>query len=164
MTQSHRDGRVVPARARELAAELAALFEEDRRLVARLNESRRRPQSANSRLWSGLHPDALALLYENTDRLAISRGSSVIAGLIIDAVRTGADEHEIETAILPALQEAHWSIHRAFYDHGAAYEERRQLAVTVGELAQLLVDVLTAAGWTSDAARRVNVQQLAASP
>jgi hypothetical protein len=88
----------------------------------------------------------------------------VIAGLVIDAIRTGADEHEIETAILPALQEAHWTIHRAFFDHGTAYEERRQLAATVGELAQQLVDVLTAAGWSSDAARNVNVHQLAARP
>ena len=162
MSQKSNRDRVVPTRARALAAELASLFEEDSRLVAQLNETRRRLENANGRLWSGLHPDALALLYENTDRLAISRGSSVIAGIVIDAIRAGADEVAVETAVLPALQEAHWTIHRALVEFDAAYEERRQLAVTGGELVQQLVDVLTAAGWPPAAARSVNVNHLAA--
>jgi hypothetical protein len=162
MTHKSNRGRVVPPRARALAAELASLFEEDSRLVAQLNETHHRLENANSRLWSGLHPDALALLYENTDRLAISEGSSVIAGIVIDAIGAGGDEQEVETAVLPALQEAHWRIHRAFVEYQAACEERRQLAVTVGELAQQLADVLTAAGWPPAAARSLNVHQLAA--
>lgn len=152
----------VPAQGRKLAAELAVLFEQDRRLVLQLNEAARRLRSANGRLWSGLHPDAIELLYENTDPLAISRGASAIAGIIADAIRAGAAEHEVETAVLPALQETHWTIHRAFVEYQAASDERRQLAVTVGELVQQLADVLIAAGWPTDAARTVNVHRLAA--
>lgn len=83
---------------------LAALFEQDCRLVLQLNETARRLQSANGRLWSGLHPDAIALVYEDTDRLAISRGASVIAGIVTDAIRARAAEQEVETAVLAALQ------------------------------------------------------------
>ncbi|HEY2202247.1 MAG TPA: hypothetical protein VGH56_10165 [Solirubrobacteraceae bacterium] len=41
-------------------------------------------------------------------------------------------------------------------------EQRRQLAVEVGELAQQLTDALTSAGYTSEQARSANVDQLAA--
>ncbi len=156
-------GWLVPARARDLAAELASLFEQDRRLVGRLNDTSRRLAGANRRLWSGLHPDALALLYENTDRDAISRGASMVAGALIDALRTGEDEFDIETAVLPILQETHWSIHRAFLEHRGICEERRQLAARVGELGQQLTDVLGAAGWPAEEARRVSVHELAAT-
>ena len=49
---------------------------------------------------------------------------------------------------LTAIQRVHWRIHRAFADYQAATEERRQLAVDVGELTRELVDVLTQAGWS----------------
>ena len=55
----------------------------------------------------------------------------------------------------------HWQIHGAFCDYQHAAEQRRQLAVDVGELAQQLVDALHAAGWTVEQARSANVQQLA---
>jgi hypothetical protein len=156
------DGRFVPADARRLAGELAVLFERGCRLADRLNEASRRLSSANGRLWSGVHPDAVALLYENTDRHAIARGASVIAGVVVDAVRAGAEEFELETEVLLMLQQTHWSIHRAFADYRSVCEERRQLAVSVGELTLRLEDVLTAAGWPADAARRVDVHELAA--
>jgi hypothetical protein len=156
-------GRFVPGRARELAAELAALFEQDCRFVVRLNDASRRLARANGWLWSGLHPDALALLYENTDRLAIARGASVIAGVMIDALRAGGDEVDVETEVLLTLQQTHWGIHRAFVEYRTLCEERRQLAVRVGELGQQLEDALTAAGWSIDAARGVNVHELAGS-
>jgi len=154
---------VVPVRARELAVQLGVLFESDRELAGRLNEAQHRLQRANSRLWSGLHPDALALLYENTDRLAIRQGASVIVGLIIDAIRSGGDEEDVETAVLPALQQAHWTIHRAFVEYQSVCEERRQLAATVGEVAQQLTEALTAAGWTREAAQNADVRRLAGS-
>lgn len=59
---------------------------------------------------------------------------------------------------LPGL---HRRIHRAFCTYQDAAEQRRQLAVDVGETAQQLTDALTAAGWTAHQARRVNVHQLA---
>ena len=52
-------------------------------------------------------------------------------------------------------------IHRAFCAYQDAAEQRRQLAVDVGEIAQQLTDALTAAGWTPQQARRANVHQLA---
>jgi hypothetical protein len=57
--------------------------------------------------------------------------------------------------------EIHWTIHRAFLDHRDAYEQRRQLAVDVGELSQQLADTLTAAGWTEQQAHTANVNHLA---
>jgi hypothetical protein len=60
------------------------------------------------------------------------------------------------------LPDLHWQIHRAFSAYRDAAEQRRQLAVDVGEIAQQLTDTLTAAGWTAQQARRANVHQLAA--
>jgi hypothetical protein len=59
------------------------------------------------------------------------------------------------------LQDLHWQIHHAFCAYQDAAEQRRQLAVDVGEIAQQLTDALTAAGWTAQQARRTNVHQLA---
>ncbi len=55
----------------------------------------------------------------------------------------------------------HWQIHGAFCDYQHAAEQRRQLAVDVGELAARLADLLTAAGWSIEQARSANVHQLA---
>jgi len=55
----------------------------------------------------------------------------------------------------------HWTIHRAFCAYQSACEQRRQLAVEVGELAQQLTDALTAAGWSITDARTADVHQLA---
>jgi hypothetical protein len=162
MNEAIRGGHSIPEPARELAAELAALFENDSQLISRLNQTSRRLTEANGRLWSGLHPDALALLYENTDRCSIGPGSSVIAGAVIDAIRAGDDEYDVETGVLLLLQQTHWGIHRAFVQYRTICEERRQLAVRVGELSQQLANVLTGAGWSPDAARGVNVHELAA--
>jgi hypothetical protein len=53
-------------------------------------------------------------------------------------------------------------IHRAFCAYQRACEQRRQLAVDVGELSQQLTDVLTAAGYRPQHARSANVHELAA--
>jgi hypothetical protein len=60
-----------------------------------------------------------------------------------------------------SLPDLHSQIHRAFCAYQDAAEQRRQLAVDVGEIAQQLTDALTAAGWTAQHARRANVHQLA---
>lgn len=52
-------------------------------------------------------------------------------------------------------------IHRAFCAYQQASEQRRQLAVDVGELSQQLTDALTSIGCTAEQARSANVHQLA---
>ena len=142
-------GPPVPAGARALAARLAALFAADREIVVRLNDAQHRLAAANGRLWSGLAPDAFGLIYDG----AAPAGHSQIATLI------GAAGSQ--TALLGALQDAHWTIHRAFCAYQSACEQRRQLAFEVGELAQQLTEALSAAGWSKHDAERADVHQLA---
>ena len=59
------------------------------------------------------------------------------------------------------LPDLHWQIQRAFCAYQDAAEQRRQLAVDIGGLAQQLTDALTATGWTPDQARHANVHELA---
>lgn len=108
---------VLPARARALAAQLAALFKTDQEIVVALNDAHRRLAAANDLLW--------------TDP-------------VVDPLRI------------------HEQIRRAFWAHQHAAEERRQLAVDVGELSASLTDVLTTAGHTREQARSANVHELAA--
>jgi hypothetical protein len=56
----------------------------------------------------------------------------------------------------------HQQIHRAFCAYQQACEQRRQLAVDVGELSQQLTDALTAAGYHPEHARSANVHELTA--
>jgi hypothetical protein len=95
-------GRQVSAQARQLAARLSALFEQDRLIVARLGDAQHRLSSANQRLWSGLHPDAVGLIYDG----AAPAGHSQIAALIDDASHAGGPGSQ--TAVLCALQQTHW--------------------------------------------------------
>jgi len=141
-------GRPVPDCARELAGQLSALFERDVEIVGRLNDAQRRLRGANERLWSGLSPDAFGLVYDG----AAPAGESQIAAL--HAGGSGSQQ------LLEALQQIHWTIHGAFRAYQDACEERRQLAVEVGEVSQELTGVLCAAGWSADAAHRVNVHEL----
>ena len=64
-------------------------------------------------------------------------------------------------AVLAALGEIHCQVHRAFCEYQSACEERRRLAVEVGELAAGLTDALCAAGFSRQDARRADVHQLA---
>jgi len=64
----------------------------------------------------------------------------------------------------PRLADLHWRIHRAFCAYQDAAEQRRQLAVDVGEYSQQLTDALGAAGWSAQQARQANVHYLAAQP
>lgn len=72
-----------------------------------------------------------------------------------------ANEQLYAGPILDAPQQIHWQIHRAFCAYQAAAEQRRQLAVEVGEISQQLADALCAAGWSAQQARQTNVHQLA---
>ena len=91
----------VPARARELAARLSALFERDVEIVGRLNDAQSRLRDANERLWSGLAPDAFGLVYDG----AAPAGQSQIAKLMSDARSAGGPDSD--TAVLGALQQIH---------------------------------------------------------
>jgi hypothetical protein len=146
------DDRAVPAHARELAAQLSALFQHDVEIVKQLNDAHDRLADANERLWSGLAPDAFGVL---RDRAAAAIGTSPIAAL------TGDGGLAANSAMLDALQQVRWTIHRAFCRYQLACEERRQLAVEVGELSQQLTDALRAAGWSALEAQQVNVHELA---
>jgi hypothetical protein len=147
--------RTVPARARELAARLSALFERDVEIVGRLNDAQSRLRDANERLWSGLAPDALGLVYDGS---ALA-GQSQIAKLMSDARSAGGPDRD--TAVLGALQQVHWAIHGSFCAYQSACEERRQLAVDVGELSQQLTEVLCAVGFSAQVARNADVHKLA---
>ena len=152
LAQARTNDRDVPAHARQLAARLSALFERDVEIVERLNDAHHRLADANERLWSGLAPDAFGLIYDDAATAAI--GTSQIAALI-------HDNRPDSGAILAALQNVHWRVHRAFIDYQNACEQRRQLAVEVGELSQQLTDALGAAGWSTQQAQQANVHQLA---
>lgn len=142
-----------PARARELAACLSALFQRDVEIVERLNDAQHCLHDASERLWSGLSPDAFGLIYDG----AAAAGTSQIAALALSAARGS----ESQPVVLEALQQTRWLIRRAFHDYQGACEERRQLAVEVGELSQQLTEVLCAAGWSADDARDADVHELA---
>jgi hypothetical protein len=128
-----------------------------------LNDAQRRLRYANDQLWSGLHPDALGLHYDDVHPAPVGQAESAIARRIFDALGAGGGRRAAETAVLGALQRAHWTIRRAFVDYQLACEERRRLAVDVGELSQQLIEELSAAGWPVDAARSADVHELAAA-
>jgi hypothetical protein len=147
------DELTVPARARELAARLSALFERDVEIVGRLNVAQSRLRDANERLWSGLAPDAFGRVHDGV----ASAGRSQIVGVMRDAVGGG---REAEAVVLGALQDVHWTIHHAFLEFQWVSEERRVLAVGVGELSWQLTEVVMSAGWSADDARNANVHEL----
>ena len=150
-------GRAVPALAREIAGRLSALFDRDVEIVRRLNGAQHCLQDAIRRLWSGVSPDVFGVV---CDGAAIT-GSSSIASLMADTRSTGG--LDTDSAVLAAPPEIHWQVHRAFHAYQRACEERRQLAFDVGELSRQLTDVLCAAGWSRDEARRIDVHTLASA-
>lgn len=148
-------GSTVPDRARGLAARLSVLFERDVEIVGRLNDAHGRLRGANERLWCGLAADAFGLVYDG----AAPAGQSHIGRLMGGVPAAGG--RDAETAVLAALQQIHSTIRSAFCAYQGACEERRQLAVEVGELSQQLTDVLCAAGWSRDEACAADVHELA---
>jgi hypothetical protein len=150
----------VPETAQRLAGELADAFEQDGGLAEQLTAAQHRLQAANDRLWSGLHPDVLGVVYDGAVRSG-GQGESQVAESVVDAVRAGAAATEVEAAVLSELQEVHWAIHRAFSEHQQLSEDRRHLAAEIGELIAGLVAELIAAGWSEEQARTADVHQLA---
>jgi hypothetical protein len=75
-----------------------------------------------------------------------------------------ANEQLYAGPILDAPQQIHWQIHHAFCTYQHACEQRRQLAIELGEHSQQLIDALCAAGWSAQQARQTNVHQLAEPP
>ena len=63
---------------------------------------------------------------------------------------------------VPDVHDVHLQVHRAFCAYQSMSEERRQLAVDVGELSQQLADTLATAGYSRHQARSANVHELAA--
>jgi hypothetical protein len=143
--------RVVPALARELAAQLSALFERDVEIAKRLNDAQRRLTEANEQLWSGLSSEPFGVLYDGAGHA----GSSQIAALIVDGAA------DAKTVVRGALGQIHWAIHRGFCEYQSACEQRRQLAIDVGEITAKLIEVLCGAGFSEDDARGANVHELA---
>ncbi len=152
----------VPPRARELARGLKGGFEADQKLATALNEAQDRLIAANTELWSGLHPDAIALLYDNTQTSGEDgRLKSKVTMEMELQRRADADPETVETGVLVVVQKIHWAIHRAFVNYQLLAEDPRHLAIDLGEQLREFVDVLTAAGWSEDAARNTNVETLA---
>jgi hypothetical protein len=138
--------------ARELAVQLARRLAQDAELAQRLCDAQQRLAQANDRLWWGIHPDGLAAVYAEHPAaidVAFAENRSEVLG--------APDP-------LAAVQQVHWSIHRAFIDYQTAAEERRALAEDTGESIREFVDALVAAGWTEQQARNADVHQLAHPP
>ena len=153
----------VPATARKLARQLQDAFAKDQQLARRLNDAQERLLTANARLWSGLHPDALALLYDDTHGVGIGAPGAIrseVAAVMIDALQDDADQQQLETTVLRLVQEIHWTIHGAFTDYQNVSEQRRQLAADTGEVIGRFTDALVAAGWSEDEARNANVDEV----
>jgi hypothetical protein len=142
--------RAVPAPARQIAAQLSALFQRDVEIVKRLNDAHHRLANANERLSSGLAPDVLAL----------TNGHTMTATIPTNPIAT-PPHHRVRSTTLDAVQQIHSQIHRALCAYQHAAEQRRQLAVDVGELSDQLTHTLRAAGWSADDARNANVHELA---
>jgi hypothetical protein len=135
--------------ARELAAQIEHRFAQDAELAKRLVDAQERLARANDRLWWGLHPDGVAAVYGE-------HPAAVDAAFAENRSEVLASAHP-----LAAVQQVHWSIHRAFIDYQTAAEERRALAADTGESIRGYVDALVAAGWTEQQARNADVHQFA---
>ena len=88
---------------------------------------------------------------------------SEVAAVMIDALRDGADEQQLEATVLAPVQEIHWTIHGAFTEYQTVSEQRRQLAADTGELIGRFIEALVAAGWSEEEARNANVDELSRS-
>lgn len=95
----------------------------------------------------------LAVLFEQDQQLVVRlNGAHHLLAGVGDRLRDPATD---QLAVCEQL-------HRAFSTYQHAAEQRRQLAVDVGELTGQLADALTAAGYPAERARSANVHELAA--
>ena len=140
--------RAIPERTRQLAAELERRFARDAELATQLNDAQRRLRDANDRLWSGLHPDGIAAIY----------GEHPAA---VEAATAHSRSQALDSPdALRAVQQVHWSIHKAFISYQSGAERRRQGAAETGELASELMTTLVGAGWSPKDARVTNIRSL----
>jgi hypothetical protein len=140
--------RAIPERARGLAAELDRRFARDAELATELADAQRRLQRANDRLWSGLYPDGIVAIY-GEHRAAAEAATAHNRSEVLDSPDP-----------MRAVQQVHWTIHKAFISYQDAAERRRQLAAEVGELADALITALLGAGWSEQDARDANIRSL----
>lgn len=140
---------IVPAHSRQIAGQLSTLLQRDVEIVEQLNDAHHRLHDTNEQLYSALAPGARGITH---DGAAAAISTSPTAPLPSDSR---------PSTTLNALQQIHRQIHRAFCAYQHAAEQRRQLAIDVGELSQQLTQALCAAGWSAEQARRANVHQLA---
>ncbi|MGH2930344.1 MAG: hypothetical protein ACRDL8_19225 [Solirubrobacteraceae bacterium] len=148
----------VPEHVRRVAGRLAEAFDSDQQLAQRQNQALARLRDGNGQLWSGLDPEALGLLYDDTHAVGDPRrGDDSQPGHRGDrrCPQRRCDDHAVETAVVRVVQELHWTIHRALSDYQQASEDRRQPAAEIGEL--------TAVGWSEQEARSADVRALSAA-
>ena len=94
---------------------------------------------------------------------ALFETDSEIVSALNDAQHLLASSNDrLRSAPAPDPLQVHDQVRRAFWAYQQACEQRRQLAVDVGELSQQLADTLTAAGYDPQQARSANVHELAA--
>ncbi len=123
----------VPQPAREIAARLAELFARDSDTVRRLNDAHTQLQDANERLWSGMHPDALAQEIHWT----IHRAFVDYQRTSEDRRQLAADVGELTRQLIDALAPA-------------GYSEQQARQADVCQLAQ---GTVTLSGSTEDRGR-----------
>jgi hypothetical protein len=140
--------RAVPEQARQLAAELDLRFERDAELATELNDAQRGVQRASDRLWSGLHPHGIAMIY-GEQPAAVQVAVAGNRSQVLDSPDP-----------LRAVQQVHWTIHKAFISYQDAAERRRQLPAETDELAGELITTLVGAGWSQQDARDANIRSL----
>ena len=129
-----------------LADVLGALFERDRQLVVELSAAQRCLLDANDRLTVGLSAGALCALFGPAGPdlgLSARRPAVLEAGCAVTALEEVADQ-----------------IRRAFVEYQDAAEERRQIAVDVGEATVRLVDAMIGSGFSEAQAGRADVWAL----
>ena len=144
----------VSRHARQIAAQLSTLFEHDIEIASGSTTPTVACTSANEQLCSGLAPDAFGLIHDgdrgDSDRHQPDRrAASATAGPMPTPDARGS-------ATDPLADPS-----RASAPTNTPAEQRRQLAIDVGELSQQLTQALCAAGWSADQARHANVHQLA---
>jgi hypothetical protein len=106
----------IPTAARAIAAKVSEAFTADQELVMLMNAAQRRLCNANGDPWSGLHPDAIGLLYGDIPASAIPADGAIrseVTAVMADALRlteTGDLSERyaaIETAALLSVQRIH---------------------------------------------------------
>jgi hypothetical protein len=115
-------------------------------------------------------PRALSGPAVPADARALAAGLAALFETDSEIVSALSDAHHLLVRANDRLRSApaadplrlHEQIRRAFCAYQQACEQRRQLAVDVGELSQQLTDALATAGYSRRQARSANVHELTA--